>query len=249
MALLREVASLGRSARMEAKLKVRQPLALVEVILANPEHQGWLADHGKILANELNVKEVAYTQDAEEYINYLVQPNFKRVGPRVGKLMPKVKKWLNTADGASLLAEMKANGHVSTEIDDQRIELNGDDLDVRLQAKEGWAAAQGASSVVVLSTDLTDEMIREGLANDLIRLVQDRRKELNLDFTDRIAIGIETESEIVKRAVEENASHIQAETLGIRVVNHALDVEAVTKTVAESDVILYIRVAQDEGAN
>ena len=249
MALLREVASLGRSARMEAKLKVRQPLALVEVILANPEHQGWLADHGKILANELNVKEVAYTQDAEEYINYLVQPNFKRVGPRVGKLMPKVKKWLNTADGASLLAEMKANGHVSTEIDDQRIELNGDDLDVRLQAKEGWAAAQGASSVVVLSTDLTDEMIREGLANDLIRLVQDRRKELNLDFTDRIAIGIETESEIVKRAVEENASHIQAETLGIRVVNHALDVEAVTKTVGESDVILYIRVAQDEGAN
>ncbi len=242
MALLREVASLGRSARMEAKLKVRQPLAQVEVILANPKHQGWLADHDEILASELNVKKVAYTQDADQYINYLVQPNFKRVGPRVGKLMPKVKQWLTSAEGAALLAEMESQGCVRTEIDGQVIELDGEDLEVRLQAKEGWAAAQGASSVVVLSTDLTDEMIREGLANDLIRLVQDRRKELNLEFTDRIQIGLETDSEAVKLAVEENSANIQEETLGLSLELMALDVEGVKRTIGESDVVLFVRV-------
>jgi isoleucyl-tRNA synthetase len=185
---------------------------------------------------------VAYTQDADQYINYLVQPNFKRVGPRVGKLMPKVKQWLTSAEGAALLAEMESQGCVRTEIDGQVIELDGEDLEVRLQAKEGWAAAQGASSVVVLSTDLTDEMIREGLANDLIRLVQDRRKELNLEFTDRIQIGLETDSEAVKLAVEENSANIQEETLGLSLELMALDVEGVKRTIGESDVVLFVRV-------
>jgi len=81
MRLLREIASLGRSARMDAKLKVRQPLAKVEVILADTAHQAWLEEHDDLLRDELNVKKIEYTKDAETYIEYQVQPNFKRVGP------------------------------------------------------------------------------------------------------------------------------------------------------------------------
>ncbi len=94
MELLREIASLGRSARMNAKLKVRQPLALVEVILASDRQQPWLEAHHELLREELNVKEIAYTTEGEKYISYIVQPNFKRLGPRVGRLMPAVKQAL-----------------------------------------------------------------------------------------------------------------------------------------------------------
>ncbi|MEO8499015.1 MAG: DUF5915 domain-containing protein, partial [Planctomycetota bacterium] len=192
MRLLREIASLGRSARMDAKLKVRQPLAKVEVILADTTHQAWLEEHDELLRDELNVKKIEYTKNAETYIDYQVQPNFKRVGPRVGRLMPAVKKALTAADGGELLKQLNANGKVVMQIDGQAIEFDNEDLQVRLQAKEGWAAAQGPTTVVVLSTELTDELLREGHARDINRQIQDRRKQLDCDFTDRIEVGIVT---------------------------------------------------------
>ena len=123
MQLLREIASLGRSARMNAKLKVRQPLALVEVILASDTHQAWLEAHHELLREELNVKEIAYTTQGEKYISYLVQPNFKRLGPRVGKLMPAVKQALVKADGAALLAQLRDAGPVT-------LQVNGESIDI-----------------------------------------------------------------------------------------------------------------------
>ena len=88
MAMVREIVSLGRAARMDAKLKVRQPLARVEVVLADAEHQAWLEDHAGLVREELNVKQVEYIQHAEQYINYTVLPDLKRLGPRLGKRLP-----------------------------------------------------------------------------------------------------------------------------------------------------------------
>ncbi len=164
MQLAREISSLGRSARMNAKLKVRQPLAKVEVILADETHLAWLQDHAELIRTELNVKEVELTRDAEKYISYQVQPNFKRLGPRVGKLMPAVKKCLETADGGALLTELRRDGQLTLIVDQEQITLDQEDIQIRLQAKEGWAAAQGTGCVVVLATELTDALIREGLA-------------------------------------------------------------------------------------
>lgn len=216
MQLLREIASLGRSARMESKLKVRQPLQKVEVILADSAHQAWLEEHDALLREELNVKAIEYTKDATKYITYLVQPNFKRLGPRVGKLMPAVKQALSGADGGSLLAQLNADGKVQLKVADTVVELDSEDIQVRLQAKSGWAAAQGRKCVVVLATELTPELIREGLARDLVRVIQDRRKELNCNYTDRIAVGMVTESAELKQAVEENREYITNETLAIQ---------------------------------
>ncbi len=222
MSLLREIASLGRSARMDTKLKVRQPLAKVEVILADATHQAWLEEHDELLRDELNVKKIEYTKDAETYIDYQVQPNFKRVGPRVGKLMPAVKKALTAADGGELLKQLTANGKVVMEIDGQSIEFDNEDLQVRLQAKEGWTAAQGPTTVVVLSTELTDELIREGHSRDINRQIQDRRKQLDCQFTDHIEVAIVTDSAELRQAIEENIEHIKGETLADSIVFEAL---------------------------
>lgn len=244
MRLLREIASLGRSARMNAKLKVRQPLAKVEVILADVAHQAWLEEHDELLRDELNVKKIDYTKDAETYIDYQIQPNFKRVGPRVGKLMPAVKKALTAADGGELLKQLTANGKVVMQIDGQSIEFDDEDLQVRLQAKEGWTAAQGPTTVVVLSTELTDELIREGHARDINRQIQDRRKQLDCQFTDRIEVGIVTESEELRKAIEENVEHIKGETLADSIAFKALaGVEPLECEVAGVTVKIYVRVS------
>jgi isoleucyl-tRNA synthetase len=243
MRLLREIASLGRSARMEAKLKVRQPLAGVEVILADDQHQAWLEAHEALLRTELNVKAIEYTADAEKYIEYEVQPNFKRLGPRVGKLMPAVKKALGQADGSLLLAELNSQGKVTLEVGDTKIELDNDDIQVRLRAKPGWSAAQGPSCVVVLSTELTTELIREGKARDIVRLVQDRRKQLSCQFTDRIDIGIVTDSDGLKVAIKDNIDYIKSETLADSLEFQAIgDCEGVEHRVGDADLELFVKV-------
>ena len=214
MALMREITSLGRSARMDAKLKVRQPLPSVEVILAEETHRDWLESHSELIKTELNVKEVRFARDASEYITYQIQPDFKRLGPKIGPKMPGLKKALQQADGGKLLAQLSTEGQLNLEVDGAMIELSREDLQVRLQAKEGWAAAQGKQCVVVLSTELTDELLREGLVRDLVRVIQDRRKELDCAFTDRIRLGIVTTSDSLRTAVNEHRDYLLTETLG-----------------------------------
>ena len=215
MALVREIVSLGRSARMGAKLKVRQPLARVEVVLVDASDQPWLEDHAALIAEELNVKQVDFTQKADQYISYTVLPDLKRLGPRLGKRLPHLRKALAAADAGRLLAVLQAENQIVFQMDDGEIALDSEDIQVRLQAKEGWAAAQGRSSVVVLSTELTDELIREGLARELVRVIQDRRKEMNLEFTDRITVGVVTDSQDLVLALKQFGEYIRRETLAV----------------------------------
>ncbi len=222
MESVREISSLGRSARMNAKLKVRQPLARVEVILADTTHLDWLKNHSALIREELNVREVEFTSEAEQYIDYQVRPNFKRLGPRLGKLMPSVKKLLQNVDGAQRLAELKSTGKISLDVGNESIELDEEDIQIGLQAKQGWAAAQGSRCVVVLSTELTDELIRAGLARDIIRVIQEQRKNQDCDFTDRIRAQIATQSPQLSQAIRENHDYIAGETLAqaLKVVDH-----------------------------
>jgi isoleucyl-tRNA synthetase len=246
MHLLRGIASLGLSARMESKIKVRQPLAKVEVILADSTHQQWLEDHDALLRAELNVKEIEYTKDAEKYITYEVFPNFKRLGPRLGKRMPSVKKLLAAADGGQLLAKL-AEGALAFEVEGESISLDNEDIQVRLQAKDGWAAAQGPDCVVVLSTDLTSELAREGIARDLVRFIQDTRKKLQCDFTDRIEVGIVCDSPEVQLAIQENYDYIAGEVLATSLVTEPLaGVTPVEFQLGEVAVLIYVRVVGRE---
>ncbi len=221
MALLREIASLGRSARMEAKLKVRQPLGRVEVTLADEQHIEWLMKHDDIVREELNVKEIHYASGASPFVEYSVQPNFRKLGPRVGPLLPKVKQALATASGAQMLEQMTLHGKISLTIDGKNIDLDNEDIQVRMNAKAGWAASQGKSCVVALNTELTDILIREGIANDAIRLIQDMRKKRQCNFTDRIEVTLHSFETLIRDAIHENRERICTETLAVRITMDA----------------------------
>ena len=248
MALGREIASLGRSARMSEKIRVRQPLAKVEVVLADRTHFDWLRSHAAIIAEELNVKQVELTTEGDEFIEYQVVPNFKRLGPRVGKLMPQVKKALGEADGAALLARLAADGKIALPAGGKTVELSGEDIEVRLHAKPGWAAAQGKKCVLVLSTEITPELAREGTARDLVRLIQDRRKEIGCEFTDRIEVGIVTEAAALNDAIAEHRDYIASETLAVLVGDAPLSgVEGVTVAVGGDELTLFVSVAKKDG--
>ncbi len=242
MKLLRDIASLGLSARMANKLKVRQPLAKVEVILSDATHQKWLEEHDELLRDELNVKRIDYTKDADKYITYQVQPNFKRLGPRIGKLLPGCKAVLGQADGGKLLAELTASGKVTLDIGGEKVALDNEDIQVRLQAKPGWAAAQGSNVVVVLATELTPELIAEGLARDFVRVVQDRRKDMDLEFTDRIEIGILGASAGLQKALEQYRDYVCGETLAANLNFEALSgVEAIKTEFGDAEITLYVK--------
>jgi isoleucyl-tRNA synthetase len=246
MNLVREIASLGRAARNAANLKVRQPLAKVEVVLADTGHQPWLEEHATLIAEELNVKAVEFTTHGEEYISYSVVPNFKRLGPRLGKNMPAVKKLLGEIDAGKLLADLKSAGKAQLKLPDETtIELDNEDIEVRLAAKEGWAAAQGKGCVVVLATELTPELVKEGLARDIVRIIQDQRKELGCQYTDRIEIGLVTRSEELTEAIQKFRDYIAQETLAIKIVTEPLPgVEPVNLKVLGHDLAVYLRVVK-----
>jgi isoleucyl-tRNA synthetase len=247
MALVREIVSLGRSARMGAKLKVRQPLSRVEVILVDKTHQAWLEEHAALICDELNVKEVEFREQADEYVTYTVLPDLKRLGPRLGKRLPPLKKSLAAADGGKLLAELQAVGKVTLALPDGPVELDGEDLQVRLQAKEGWAAAQGHACVVVLSTELTPALVAEGLAREVVRCVQDRRKEMGCQFTDRIEIGLVTDSAELQAAVEQFREYIQNETLAVSLTLEAIaGTEGIEAKIGDYTATLFVKLSRRE---
>ena len=245
MSLAREIVSLGRSARMQAKLKVRQPLAKVEMILADDRHTEWLQKHESLICDELNVKSASIVEDPDQYISYTVLPDLKKLGPKLGKQLPVVRKTLMAADGGKLLAELEANGAINLELPDgSSVSLDGDDIQIRLQAKEGWTAAQGKQSVVVLSTELTDDLIAEGYARELVRAIQDRRKEINCEYTDRIAVALVTDSKELVAAADQFSDYITGETLTTSWTSEPIDsVEPTELKVADFTATLYVKIA------
>ncbi len=243
MNLVRHISSLGRQARSKAELKVRQPLAKVEVILADTTHQAWLEEHAGVIAEELNVKSVEYSDEPDKYVEHEVVPNFKLLGPKLGKLMPKLKPALNKENCAELLANIRDNGKVNVTVEGQAIELTTDEIEVRIKAREGWAAANAKGVVLVLSTELTPELLAEGLSRDLVRVIQDARKDLNCDFTDRIEIGIVAEAPELQAATEQYGEYVTRETLATAISLEALEsVEPVSVKIGDYEAQVYVRV-------
>jgi isoleucyl-tRNA synthetase len=214
------------------------------VILVNPAQQAWLEDHTEVICKELNVKRVEFTEKADQYITYTVLPDLKRLGPRLGKKLPLVKNALAKADASKLLAEMEAAGKVSLKLDDGSSEfLDREDLQVRLQAKPGWAAAQGKHCVVVLATEITPELVTEGVAREIVHAVQTCRKDRNCEYTDRIELGVVTDSAEIRRAVEQFGDYIKGETLATALKIGPLDgAEPTEVKIGEETLQLYVRI-------
>ncbi len=254
MNLVREIVSLGRSARMAARQKVRQPLSLVEVILAVAADQPWLEEHADLIAEELNVKRVEFTRQAEQYITYTVLPDLKRLGPRLGRRLPALRQLLAQGDPVELLRELETGGKVALMVEGVPVVLDSEDLQVRLQAREGWTAAQGRAAVVVLSTGLTPALIAEGYAREVVHIIQNSRKEMNCRYTDRIRVVAVTPSAGLHAALVEFKEYVERETLTVdlRLIHlpekgsadeDVADARRFETTIDGDPLVLHIRVA------
>ena len=166
-----------------------------------------------MLREELNVKQVEFTEQAEQYITYTVLPDLKRLGPRLGKRLPALKAALAKADAGELLARLEADKQVSLDLPDGPVTLDSEDLQVRLQAKPGWAAAQGRCLRRGAFDRIDAGIDLEGMARELVHAIQTHRRDRNVQYTDRIDVSIETDSAELKAAVEQFRDYICAETL------------------------------------
>ncbi len=216
MALVREIVSLGRGARTAAKLKVRQPLAKAEIILARTEYSGWLESHRGLIAEELNIKQIEFTTEADQYVTYQLRPNFKALGPKFGKQAPRIGQALQQVDAAAARRALTADNQLALEVAGKTVTLTPEEVEVRLEAKPGWSAAQGRSGVVVVSTELTPELKEEGLIRELIHHIQGARKEQDLAYEARISVTLHGPEALVD-AVKRHESVIRNECLAAEI--------------------------------
>jgi len=216
MGAVRELVSLGREVRSAAKLRVRQPLAAAELVIADPELAAEVRGHEALIRDELNVHAVHFVENADAYVEYRIQPNFRALGPRVGKRMPGLKRALAAADGVRLLGALEADGAVEIEVEGVRLRLGPDELAVSLEAKPGFSAASGRAGVVVLRTALDAALVEEGLYREVLNRVQSFRKELDLEYAGRIRLSLDGDPALLD-AVRPRAGALARETLAVEV--------------------------------
>jgi len=216
MATVRDLVSLGLQVRTAEKLRVRQPLEAAEIVLADPQLEGRLRDHLGLIGDELNVHAVRFVPNADEYVTYRIQPNFRALGPRLGRRMPALKQVLARADSAALRRQLEDRGVVGIEVEGERVSLGADEISVSLEAREGFSAATGAAGVVVLRTLLTEALIDEGLFREVLNRVQSFRKELDLAYSERIRLSLDGSPRLL-RAVRPRVEALGRETLAVEV--------------------------------
>ena len=213
MDLVRELISLGRNAREEAKIKVRQPIS--EIIL-DGKNKAVINDLVDLIKEELNVKNVIFTQDLNEYISYDIKPNFKVCGPILGKNIKEFQDKLKdfTQDNISTLE----NGNTITlNIGGNDIDITYDMLDIRINSKEGFNASNEGNNFIILNTTLTDELIDEGIVREFVSKVQQIRKTNDYEMMDNINIYYSHNDEFNK-SIKNYIDFIKKETLAIDLI-------------------------------
>jgi isoleucyl-tRNA synthetase len=212
MATVRNVVSLGLRVRTEHKIKVRQPLANAEAIISDAGLRNRVAVHARLVEEELNVHKVSFVPPEGAHVHYVLKPNFRQLGPRLGKLVKAAKQAFAEADAAILRAELLAKGATSITIEGTVVPLGPDDVEILVEATDNFAAAGDSSAVVVLNTDLTPELLDEGLFREILRRVQDMRKDRDVAYTERVRLHIDG-SERLQRVAAANRAALMAETL------------------------------------
>lgn len=213
MALLRELASLGLAARGMVGVKVRQPLRAAEVILAEPDRAQRLQALVPLLVDELNVREVRFGGQADQFVTFEVKPNFKKLGRELGKEMKVLAGLLRQADAAEVRNGVLAGGYTVELPSGPRV-LTEEDILVRVQPREHFQASGSKAAVVALHADLDDDLREEGLAREVISRIQGLRKDLDLDYTDRIQVTCGATDGLAK-AIRRFSEHISKETLAV----------------------------------
>ncbi len=209
MDLVRDLVGLGRAAREAVKIKVRQPIAKV---LVDGSYQPMIADLVDLIKEELNVKEVVFEEDLAKYMNFTLKPNFRALGPVLGKKMGAFSKALASCDAATVVPQLQAGQSIEVDLGDQKFSVSLDQLEIRIAAKEGFTVEMADNKFVILDTVLDDALLAEGYAREFVSRVQQMRKAHDFQVDDRITIDYHATPEL-EAAIAQHDAYIKGETL------------------------------------
>ena len=211
-----KIVVMGRAARNAANIKNRQPIGNMYV----------KADHAldsfyqEIIEDELNVKAVTFSDDVSEYTSYSFKPQLRTVGPKYGKQLGDIKKYLSEVDGSSAYATLKAEGALKFDVGGTEVVLTEEDLLIDMAQKEGFVAEADNNVTVVLDTNLTEELVEEGFMLEVISKIQTMRKDINFEVMDHIKVSV-TGNDKIAEIVQKNADAISVKVLADAIVYDA----------------------------
>ena len=211
MDLVRELISIGRNIREEQKLRVRQPLS---EILIDGKNSMVIGELTELIKEELNVKKVTYVKDTSEYMNFTVKPNFRTVGKVFGSNLKEFQDKLLELP-LSDIKKLQNNESIKMTVADTEYDIYSDMVDIRINAKDGFDVGMENNNFVILNATLTDDLINEGIAREIVSKVQTMRKNNNYELTDRISV-IYNASDKVREAIEDFSDYIKKETLATK---------------------------------
>ena len=210
---LLKVVVMGRACRNTANIKNRQPIGKMFV-----KAPFVLSDFYKeIIEDELNVKEMTFTDDVRDFTSYTFKPQLKTVGPKYGKFLGGIKAALAELDGNKAMDELKANGQLKLDINGQEIVLLESDLLIDTAQMEGYVSESDNDITVVLDTNLTPELVEEGFVREIISKIQTMRKEAGFEVTDKIKVSL-ADNQVIEGIFRVHEAGIKAEVLAEEVV-------------------------------
>ena len=212
MDAIRKIVMLGRACRNEANIKNRQPLSKLFVQSAAPVNEAYR----DIILEELNIKDVEFTEDASGFITYQFKPQMRTMGPKYGKLMRPIFDAIGQMDGAAVMAQLNSGAPLTLTVQDTEVEINKEDVLIETLQKDGFVSAGDAGFTVVLDTNLSDSLIEEGFVREFISKVQTMRKDSGFEVTDHIRVyfsGSEKIAAVAASNGDEMKGQLLAETL------------------------------------
>lgn len=211
MDLVRVLISLGRNAREEVKIKVRQPLS--EIII-DGKNEEILTDLTDLIKEELNVKNVTFENDLNKYMNFIIKPNFKVCGKMFGKEINNYAKMLSTLSQEDI-SKIKNNNEIIVKFNNEDLTITSDMVDIRIESKDGFDASMENNNFIILNTKLTESLINEGIAREIVSKVQNLRKLKDFFVSDRITLYYNGD---IDKVIEEFNDYIKKETLAVDII-------------------------------
>jgi isoleucyl-tRNA synthetase len=207
--------SLGHGLRKEHKLKVRQPLATAHIVSDDERILNFLRDQQHLIAEELNVKNVIFSHDESRFVNLKAKPNFRVLGKKVGKLMKAAQAAIDQFDQKQL-TDLMNHQATTIRLEGEEVILTSEDVQVERIVRDGLAAANADLMTIVLETSLSEELLQEGLAREIINKVNTMRREAGFAVTDRVRMTLQT-TDRVKACFKQYGDYICSEVLAIDV--------------------------------
>ena len=250
MGLAVTVASLGRAARSSADIKLRQPLARARVHVGSRQKKEDILELADVLIEEINVKEIDVVSEVGELVDYRLLPNNRLLGPKYGSKFPAVRRALDALEAGDAATTLQETGQLSLEVDDQEITLDEEEVLIQTESRGGLAMASDKGVTVAVDTELTPALVQEGYARDLVRAVNNMRKEAGLEIDDRIHLRYQPpQDEDVVQALHNFDDYIRDETLALTLEQDetaAVDGEGYSQSlsVGAADFVVRLRKAE-----